>query len=88
MTYLERVKNLNCVICLHKLGVKTTPVEAHHVGTGLDRHDYATVALCDQHHRNGVNAIHVMHRRGFYDFWKVTDILMLAWTNEQMWRGE
>jgi len=81
--HIERVKNCRCVICLHRLGVNTSPCDAHHVGTGEDRDDFATASLCKEHHR-GATGIHGLHRRAFERTWKATDILLLAWTNREL----
>lgn len=83
--YMGLVKRCRCVICLHKLGQKTTPCDAHHVGTGDDRDDFATAALCKEHHQ-GATGVHHLHRRGFERFWKVSDIQLLAWTNREVHR--
>lgn len=81
--YIERVKSCNCVVCHNRLKVKTSPCEAHHVGTGDEHDDHATVALCQEHHR-GATGIHGMHRKAFHSFWKTSDIILLAWTNREM----
>ena len=84
-THIKRVKSANCVICLHRLGVKISPCDAHHVGTGDDRDDFATASLCKEHHQ-GATGVHGLHRRAFERMWKVTDILLLAWTNREITR--
>lgn len=85
--YLEAVHSIPCVICLHKLGQRTYGVESHHVGSASDRHDYALVSLCTEHHR-GKTGLHGMHRGAFHRLWKVTDMQLIGWTNEQLWRGK
>ena len=84
--YIERVKNCRCVICLHKLGVSITPCDAHHVGTGVERDDFTTAALCKQHHQ-GAHGVHGLHRRGFERMWKVTPLMLVAWTVAEVMRG-
>lgn len=79
--YLELIHELPCCLCWKKLGIKTYGVHAHHVGTGDDRTDFATVSLCPEHHQ-GATGVHGMHRQAFHRFWKTSDIQLLAWTNE------
>lgn len=79
--HILRVKQADCVICFHRLGRRTAPCSAHHVGTGADRDDFATAALCYEHHQ-GATGVHGMHRAAFYRLWKCSDILLLAWTNK------
>lgn len=81
--YMQRVKSAPCVICLHRMGRKVTPCDAHHIGTGQDRDDFATVSLCKEHHQ-GATGVHGLHRRGFERLWKVSDIQLLAWTNREV----
>lgn len=85
--HLDAVKRCRCVICLHRLGVNTSPCDAHHVGTGADRSNWATAALCKEHHQ-GATGVHGMHRRAFEQLWKVTDIQLLAWTNKELARED
>jgi hypothetical protein len=79
--YIERIHELPCVICWKRLGVKTYGVHAHHVGTGMERDDFAVVALCPEHHQ-GATGVHGLHRRAFESMWKTSPVVMLAWTNE------
>lgn len=81
--HMERVKRCNCVICLHRLNVKTSPCDAHHVGYDEEREDFATAALCKEHHQ-GATGVHHLHRRAFYRVWRTNDIQMLAWTNREL----
>ena len=83
--YIGMVKELRCVICVNRVGGFPIPTgcDAHHVGTGIDRDDFATVPLCKEHHQ-GATGIHGIHRRAFHSFWKTSDILLLAWTNKEM----
>lgn len=83
--YIASVKNSNCVICRNRLGREEFPCDAHHVGAGEDRSDWAVVALCAEHHR-GATGVHGMHRRAFYSFWKTSDVQLLAWTNQELAR--
>ena len=83
--YLVRVKNCRCVICWYRLGVKTSPCDAHHIGTGAEHDDFATVALCKEHHQ-GATGIHGLHRKAFHGLWKTSDLMLLAWTNREIHR--
>lgn len=83
--YMRLVKEANCVICWNKLGVKNCPCDAHHVGTGNDRNDFATISLCKEHHQ-GATGVHGLHRAGFERLWKTSAIEMLAWTNREIHR--
>ncbi len=77
--YIGIIKQLDCVICQHKIGTRISPCDAHHVGTGADRSDWAIVPLCKEHHQ-GSTGVHGLHRRAFYDLWHTSEVLMLAWT--------
>jgi hypothetical protein len=83
--YLVRVKNCRCVICWYKLGAKVSPCDAHHPGTGDERDDFATVALCKEHHQ-GATGVHGLHRKAFHSLWKTSDLMLLAWTNREIHR--
>jgi hypothetical protein len=80
-----RVKMCRCVICWHRLGVVNSPCHAHHIGTGVERHDFATIPLCHEHHV-GATGVHGMHRRAFELLWKVTPLLLLAWAVAEVFR--
>lgn len=77
----ERVAGLPCVICFFKLGQKVYGCEAHHAGDADERDDFAMVPLCEEHHQ-GPTGIHGLHRRPFYNFWKISNTWLLARTNE------
>jgi hypothetical protein len=77
--YLDRVAGLPCVICEHKLGVKTYGSELHH--PTVPRNDWLVVPLCEAHHR-GPQGVHGLHRRGFERFWKCNEYDLLGWTNQ------
>lgn len=83
--YVERIHELPCVICLHRLGVKKFGVHAHHAGDADERNDWAQIPLCPEHHQ-GATGIHGLHRRPFLRMWKTNDNELLAWTNEAMFR--
>ena len=80
--YMARVKQLPCVLCWHKLGVKTLGVDVHHVGV-TERSDWLVIPLCVEHHR-GATGLHGLHRRAFESFWKTSELTMLGWTNKEM----
>lgn len=76
--YISSVHQCHCVICAFKLGQKTPCQEAHHVIPG---DDYSVCPLCREHHQ-GSTGVHGMHRRAFYNLWKVDDLWLLARTAE------
>jgi len=81
--YLDRVRGLPCVVCLHKLGQKTYGCEAHHVESIRDEHsDYAVAALCTEHH-HGPTGVHGSSRRTFEAMWKLSPVDLIALTIEQ-----
>ena len=78
--YLDRVRGLPCVVCLHKLGQKTYGCEAHHVESIRDGHsDYAVASLCREHHQ-GPTGVHGMSRRSFETLWKLSAVDLIALT--------
>lgn len=81
--YMALVKEQPCVICRMKLDVINSPCDAHHVGVWADRIDWATAALCKEHHQ-GATGVHGLQRRGFDSFWKTSPIQLLAWTIESI----
>jgi hypothetical protein len=82
--YLDLVAGLPCVLCEHKLGLKTYGCEVHH--PTVPRNDWLVVPLCAEHHR-GPTGVHGRHRRGFESLWKVTDYMLLGWTNQSLARN-
>ena len=77
--YLERVASLGCILCKH-LGLGYTPAEVHHVESIRDDlSDYATVPLCQEHHR-GASGVHGLRRRAFEMRYKLSDVDLLAMT--------
>lgn len=76
----ERVRSVRCVVCSTMGMVQSTPTEAHHVESVRDGlSDYATAAVCVDHH-TGPNGIHGLRRRGFEMRYKLTDIDLIALT--------
>jgi hypothetical protein len=61
--HLSRVAALGCIVC-RRLKFGTSPAEIHHIrsGTGGGRRasHFDVLPLCDRHHRNGPDALHVM----------------------------
>lgn len=75
--YLHRVHDVPCVVCRHFGIEQTTPTIAHHLESVRDEDShYASVALCDDHHR----FLHGASRRGFLMRTKLTDIDLMART--------
>ena len=85
--HMERVAGLPCLICLKRFGAHQYGVEVHHIGGTGEQSDWAVVGLCVEHHR-GATGVHGLHRRGFERMWKVTDLMLLAWTNEALAKAE
>ena len=78
--HLERVRSMKCVVCSTMGIVQSTPTAAHHVESIRDGlSDYATVALCYEHHQ-GKAGVHGLSRRAFEMRYKLTDIDLLALT--------
>lgn len=61
--YLAWVRTLPCLVAGTSGSPCSSRVEAHHVGK--PRNDFRTVPLCSQHHREGPEAMHRIHRRAF-----------------------
>ena len=82
--YLERVRSCRCVVCAVMGIQQTTPTAAHHLESVRDGlSDYASVAVCFDHHQ-GPNGIHGLSRRAFEMRYKLTPIDLLALTVRQM----
>lgn len=78
--YLDRVRGLPCVICLHRMGQKTYGCHAHHPESIRDEiSDWSCIALCREHHQ-GPTGVHGMSRRSFEMLWKLSPIDMIALT--------
>jgi hypothetical protein len=86
--YLERVRSLRCVVCTLMGQIQEGRTYAHHVESVRDGlSDYATVAVCYDHHQ-GPNGIHGMSRRAFEMRYKLSDIDLLALTIRALDREE
>jgi hypothetical protein len=82
--HLKRVRNLKCVVCERMGMVQQGKTFAHHVESVRDEaSDYATVALCFDHHQ-GPLGIHGLSRRGFEMRYRLTDIDLVALTIRQL----
>lgn len=82
--YIERVRGLRCVVCTMMGLPQSTVTEAHHVESVRDGlSDYATVALCVDHHQ-GPNGVHGLRRRGFEARYKLSDVDLIALTIRQL----
>ena len=81
--YLSRLVSLGCVLCSYQ-GIFGTPAEAHHtrtgVGAGQRSSHFDAIPLCPPHHRTGGMAFHVMGRRAWERFHKVSESALLAIT--------
>ena len=54
-----------CCLCV-RLGLGETPAEFHHIREGRQgKRGKKGIPLCDRHHRNGPEAIHVMGKRAW-----------------------
>lgn len=86
--HLERVRSLKCVVC-NVMGMpQSTPTAAHHVESVRDDvSDYATVALCYEHHQ-GKGGVHSLSRRGFEMRYRLSSVDMLAMTYRLLDRQE
>ena len=79
--YLEKVREINCVLCRFLEISNQTPAEIHHIEAVRDKYsDFAVVPLCTEHHR-GKNGVHGLSRKGFESRYKLTQIDLLALTN-------
>ena len=78
--HISRVVAMGCAVCKYGLNIEDTPAEAHHIraGTGKMRAShYEVIPLCPQHHRLGLNAIHVMGVRAWERYWQFTEADLL-----------
>ena len=79
--WLEAVSSLGCVVC----GAR--PVSVHHIEDVRDENsDYATVALCHEHHQ-GSQGVHHLSRRGFEMRFKLSQLDLLKLTIRTIAKG-
>ncbi len=84
--YLEAVRGCRCVICSVMGMQQEGPTFSHHVESVRDGlSDYATVALCYEHHQGGTG-VHGLSRRVFRMRYGLGDIDMIAHTVRQLCR--
>lgn len=83
--HLGNVASAGCVIGNRKLGQCSGRLELHHVAEGSgERSDYATVGLCEEHHR-GQSGIHGLGSKAFLRLYKLpTEYHLLIWANEDI----
>lgn len=78
--HLKRVRGVACVVCTHMGCVQLGASFAHHVESVRDEvSDYATVALCYEHHQ-GATGVHGLSRRAFEMRYRLSDIDLVALT--------
>jgi hypothetical protein len=82
--HMDKVAQLACVVCKHRLGIETRPVQIHHVTVPRDH--FAVAPLCEEHHK-GATGVHGLHRRGFERMWKLDEIGLVALTNRAIAEG-
>jgi hypothetical protein len=79
-SHLARVRSVSCVVCSEMGMEQVGPTAAHHLESVRDEvSDYATAALCHEHHQ-GATGVHELGRRGFERRYKLTPIDLLALT--------
>lgn len=79
---MARVRALPCVVCVTMGMAQKTPTAAHHIESVRDDvSDFATAALCHDHHQ-GPLGVHGLSRRGFEMRYKLSALDLLAITNK------
>lgn len=81
--HLARIHEQPCVLCLNILGVRTGPVEAHHIGDSAERSPWLTIPLCSEHHR-GARGFHGLGERAFNRTYKTNELKLLGLTIREM----
>lgn len=80
--YMGRVAALCCVLCRFRYGIPDTPAHVHHVRTGTGKmraSHYDTLGLCERHHDNYPESLHVLGVKRFYIVHGISEIdLLLA----------
>ena len=77
------VASLGCVLCRHLRLADDTPALVHHLRTGQGRMRAAhtdTLPLCFEHHV-GATGVHSMGRQQFADMHGISEVELLAMTN-------
>lgn len=76
----ELIHGLPCVLCWLQTGQKRYGVESHHLESVRDvLSEWLEVPLCKACHR-GPNGVHGLHRRAFYNRYKLDDLSLIAAT--------
>lgn len=79
-SHLERVRSVGCVVCRLMGTPQEGPTYAHHVESVRDGlSDYATVALCHDHHQGG-QGVHTLSRKVFAMRFGLSDVDLIAMT--------
>ena len=85
--YMAKVAATGCVVC-RRMGFDS-PAQVHHVAEGSSqRSDFATVALCHEHHL-GTTGFHTLKEERFCKLFRVPwfkEVGLLIWQNEDMHR--
>ncbi len=77
--YMDRIAQVNCILCRY-LGLgNNTPAELHHIGDTAERDNYLIVPLCAEHHR-GATGFHGLGEREFNRRYRTSEIQLLALT--------
>lgn len=72
------VEDRPCVLCRYLGLASDSPAEFHHVREGrLGKRGDLGLPLCDRHHRNGPDALHVLGKRAFQEKYGVTELDLL-----------
>jgi hypothetical protein len=83
--WMQRVRELPCLICL-KMGLpQMTPTAAHHAFDTAHRSDWLTVALCHDHHQSN-SGFHGIGQRAFERRYHTDELHLLAETIEKIGR--
>lgn len=86
--YLQRVRELGCVVCRYVLGLSDLPpAEAHHLFDAHERDDYLAAPLCGGaggHHRGPMGFHGLGGARGFQRVYKLSEAQLLALTLRAM----
>lgn len=89
--YLQRVRELGCIVCRHKLGIEDLPpAAAHHLFDAHERDDYLTAPLCggpEGHHQGPVGFHGLGGEPGFKALWGLSEVQLLALTLAGLNRG-
>ena len=85
--HLEKVANLPCTLCFFlKQNQKTRTTVHHYHGGGLGKKasDLRVMALCDEHHQNGIFAFHKIGRIAFEEKFGIDQEGLIELTNRML----